>query len=215
MMQKLRVSSMAMRAALCWQSITSTSDPHVSKRVASQKLATTLGSLTIVQDNNMPRLVISGTAHELVGDLITIGRAPDNMIVIRDSSVSSHHAQLQLVGETYRLKDLDSTNGTRVNGIPTAETALRFDDRIRFGAVEARYEPEASGSRPLPQLEEIKAHPAESSAVPSGFANASPFPRQKAQKDPTRTAMFVGSAIVLLVFLGSMIAVLMMHAPKL
>ncbi|PYJ98119.1 MAG: hypothetical protein DME68_07385 [Verrucomicrobia bacterium] len=171
--------------------------------------------MTIVQDNNMPRLVISGTAHELLGDLITIGRAPDNMIVIRDSSVSSHHAQLQLVGETYRLKDLDSTNGTRVNGIPTAETALRFDDRIRFGAVEARYEPEASGSRPLPQLEQIKAHPAESSAVPSGFANASPFPRQKAQKDPTRTAMFVGSAIVLLVFLGSMIAVLMMHAPKL
>jgi len=67
----------------------------------------------------------------------------------------------------------------------------------------------------LPQLEELKANPAELSAVPSGFANASPFPRQKAQKDPTRTAMFFGSAIVLLVFLGSMIAVLMMHAPKL
>src|SRR5437764_12102122 len=148
------------------------------------KACTTLGSLGIVQDNNMPRLVISGTAHELVGDLITIGRAPDNMIVIRDPSVSSHHAQLQLVGETYRLKDLDSTNGIRVNGIPTTETALRFDDRIRFGAVEARYEPEASGSRPLPQLEQIKAHPAESSAVASGFAHASPLPRQKAPKNP-------------------------------
>src|SRR5438094_10568307 len=85
-----------------------------------------------VQDNNMPRLVISGTAHELVGDLITIGRDPDNMIVIRDSSVSSHHAQLQLVGETYRLKDLDSTNGTLVNGTPTAETAMRLDDVIRM-----------------------------------------------------------------------------------
>src|SRR5438046_9928591 len=98
----------------------------------------------------MPRLVISGTAHELVGDLITIGRATDNMIVIGDSSVSSHHAQLQLVGETYRLKDLDSTNGIRVNGITTAETALRFDDRIRFAAVETPYEPDASGSRALP-----------------------------------------------------------------
>ncbi len=140
----------------------------------------------------MPTLVISGTAYELVGDLITIGRAPDNIIVIRDPSVSSHHTQLYLVGETYRLKDLDSTNGTRVNGIPTTETALRFDDRIRF---------------------EIEANPAELSAVPADFANASPFPRQKDQKDPTRTAMFVGSAIVLLVFLGSMIAVLMMHAP--
>jgi predicted component of type VI protein secretion system len=163
----------------------------------------------------MPRLVISGTAHELVGDLITIGRAPDNIIVIRDPSVSSRHAQLQLVGETYRLKDLDSTNGIRVNGIPTTETVLRFDDRIRFGAVEARYEPDANGSRPLPQLEEIEANQAELRAVPSDFASASPFPRQKDQKDPTRTAMFVGLAIVLLVFLGSMIAVLMMHAPTL
>jgi pSer/pThr/pTyr-binding forkhead associated (FHA) protein len=161
----------------------------------------------------MPKLVISGTAYELVGDLITIGRAPDNIIVIRDPSVSSHHAQLHLIGETYRLKDLDSTNGMRVNGIPTTETALRFDDRIRFGAVEARYEPDASGSRPLPQLDEIEANPAELSAAPADFANASPFPRQKDQKDPTRTAMFIGSAIVLLVFLGSMIAVLMMHAP--
>src|SRR5439155_12041656 len=140
----------------------------------------------------MPTLVISGTAYELVGDLITIGRAPDNIIVIRDPSVSSHHTQLYLVGETYRLKDLDSTTGTRVNGIPTTETALRFDDRIRFGAVEARYEPDASGSGPSPQLEQIKADPAESSAVPSGFANASPLPRQKAQNDPTRTAMVVG-----------------------
>src|SRR5438046_9718350 len=116
----------------------------------------------------MPRLVISGTAHELVGDLITIGRAPDNMIVIRDPSVSSHHAQLQLVGETYRLKDLDSTNGTRVNGIPIAATALRFDDRIRFGAVEARYELEASGSRLVPQLEQLDVHTADRSAVQSG-----------------------------------------------
>src|SRR5213596_1135400 len=163
----------------------------------------------------MPRLVISGTAHELVGDLITIGRAPDNTIVIGDPSVSSRHAQLQRVGETYRLKDLGSTNGTRVNGIPTTEAALRFDDRIRFGAVEASYEPDTRGSQPLPQLKEIDVKPAEVSAAPVDFANASPFPRQKSHKDPTRTSIFVGSAVVLLIFLGSMIAVLMMHAPTL
>ena len=74
----------------------------------------------------MPNLVISGSTYELVGDLITIGRASDNMIVIHDPSVSSHHAQLQLVGETYRLKDLDSTNGMRVNGISTTEIRQSF-----------------------------------------------------------------------------------------
>jgi len=163
----------------------------------------------------MPKLVISGTAHELVEDLITIGRGPDNTIIINDPSVSTYHAQLQLAGETYRLKDLESTNGTRVNGIPVTETVLHLDDRIRFGAAEAHYEPDTSGSQPLPQLGEIKARAAESSAVPVDFSNASPFARQKGEQAPIRTAFLVGLAIVLLVFLGSMIAVLMMHAPSL
>ena len=163
----------------------------------------------------MPKLVVNGITHELVEDLITIGRGPDNMIVIADPSVSSHHAQLQLAGETYRLKDLGSTNGTRVNDIPATEIALRFDDRIRFGGIEARYEPDTRGSQPLPQLEEIEAKPADLGAAPVDFANASPFPRQKEQEDPAHTAIFVGSAIVLLVFLGSMTAILMMHAPPL
>ena len=99
------------------------------------------------------------------------------------------------------------------NGKPVTETALSFDDRIRFGATDARYEGDASGSRPLPQLEEIKATPAEWSAAPADFANVSGFRRQKQQSDPVRNGIFIGLAIILLVFLGSMIAVLMMHAP--
>jgi pSer/pThr/pTyr-binding forkhead associated (FHA) protein len=163
----------------------------------------------------MPKLIISGTTYELVDDLITIGRGPDNIIIINNPSVSARHAQLQLAGETYRLKDLGSTNSTHVNGRPITETLLSFDDRIRFGAVEARYESDASGTRPLPQLEEIKARPAELSAAPADFTNISPFRRQKQQSDPARNPIFIGVAIVLLVFLGSMIAVLMMHAPNL
>src|SRR5438132_4986443 len=111
----------------------------------------------------MPKLIISGTAHELAEELITIGRAPENAIVIDDPSVSSRHAQLELAGETYRLKDLDSTNGTKVNGVPITETVLRFEDRIRFGKIEARFEPDVRGSQPLPELETIETKPAESS----------------------------------------------------
>jgi pSer/pThr/pTyr-binding forkhead associated (FHA) protein len=163
----------------------------------------------------MPKLIISGTTYELVDNLVTIGRGADNAIVINNPSVSARHAQLQLAGETYRLKDLGSTNGTQVNGKPVTETLLNFDDRVRFGAAEARFESDASGSRPLPQLEEIKARPAELSAVPADFTNVSPFPRQKQQNDPLRNGIFIGLAIVLLVFLGSMIAAVMMHAPRL
>src|SRR5205823_6490126 len=146
----------------------------------------------------MPRLVISGTAHELVGDLITIGRGPDNTIVIGDSSVSSHHAQLQLVGETYRLKDLGSTNGTRVNGIPVTETTLQFGDQIRFGAAEARYEGDAIRSQLTSQAQEADATSAKLKAVPAGFANSSLFQRQKNQEIAVRTAIVAGLAVILL-----------------
>jgi len=163
----------------------------------------------------MPKLVISGVTHELVDEAITIGRGPDNTIVVSDPSISTHHAQLLLEGDTYRLKDLDSTNGTRVNGKPVTERVLRFDDRIRFGAAEARYESsEAVGSKPLPKPEEIKAHFAADSAAEAHFTSASPFRRQEQQNDRVRTGIMIGLAVVLLVFLGSMIAVLMMHAPR-
>src|SRR5215471_6479337 len=164
----------------------------------------------------MPKLTISGVIHELTDEAITIGRGPDNNIVVSDPSISTHHAQLLLEGDTYRLKDLDSTNGTRVNGKPVTETVLRFDDRIRFGAAEAKYESaEVGGSKPLPKPEEIKAHFAEPGAALPHLISTSPFRRQQQQNDPVRTGIFIGLVIVLLVFLGSIIAVLMMHAPSL
>jgi hypothetical protein len=52
-------------------------------------------------------------------------------------------------------------------------------------------------------------------AAPANFANASPFRRQKEQNDPIRNGIFIGLGIVLLMFFGSMIAVLLMHAPPL
>jgi predicted component of type VI protein secretion system len=169
----------------------------------------------------MPKLVVSGIAHELAEDLITIGRGQDNTIIINHPSVSTRHAQLQRDGETYRLKDLNSTNGTRVNGIPITEAMLRSGDQIQFGAADARYEPDVTTSQPSPPVGPVEERPAEPGLISPeltasfGFANVSPFPHQKEQKDPIRTAIFVGLAIVLLVFFGSMLAVLIMHAPTL
>jgi pSer/pThr/pTyr-binding forkhead associated (FHA) protein len=166
----------------------------------------------------VPKLILTTeaqgkVAYEFAERSITIGRAPDNMIVIDDPSVSNRHAQLELVGEIYRLKDLESTNGTKVNGVPITDTVLRFEDRIRFGAIEARFEPDVRGSQPLPELETIEAHPAESSAAPKTFGNASPFRQRSTSRDPAQLVIFGIAAIAALTFLGSMIAVLFMHAP--
>ena len=166
----------------------------------------------------MPKLIITTEAqgkiaYEFAEELITIGRAPDCMIVIDDPSVSGRHAQLERSGDTYRLKDLDSTNGTRVNGIPVTNTVLRFDDRIRFWGVEGRFEPDSRGSQPLPPVEKLEVKGAETSAVPVDFENASPFPRRTQQRDPVRKAIIAAAIVALLAFIGSMVAVLAMHAP--
>ena len=164
----------------------------------------------------MPKLIIRGIAHELADDIITIGRSPENTIVIDDPTVSARHAEMRLAGENYSLKDVGSTNGTRVNGISIIETILRFDDRISFGGIDARYERDTPGSRSLPRLQSINLEPAESSVMPADFANLSPFPRRKEGKDRVRTAAIIAVAVALLAFLGSMLAVLtMMRAPTL
>lgn len=163
----------------------------------------------------MPKLIVSGTAYELVEQQITIGRAPDNMIYVEDASVSSRHAELRAEAKNYRLCDLGSTNGTRVNGTATTETILRNGDRIRFGAVEARFEGDVpmSATQPLPVAKKVEAKVAETSTRPADFANASPFRARGKQRDPGRTALFIAAAIGLLALLAGIVAVLTMHAP--
>jgi pSer/pThr/pTyr-binding forkhead associated (FHA) protein len=88
----------------------------------------------------MARLVLNGEGvdlgtHELGGDIVWIGRAPLNHIVIDHSTVSGQHALLLRAGDSYWLKDLDSTNGTQINGVLVTDAELKDGDTIRFGSV--------------------------------------------------------------------------------
>jgi len=73
--------------------------------------------------------------HELSGDVISIGRAPSNDVVIDDSTVSAQHASLTKSASGYRLKDLGSTNGTQINGVSISDAELKDGAEIRFGYV--------------------------------------------------------------------------------
>jgi pSer/pThr/pTyr-binding forkhead associated (FHA) protein len=87
----------------------------------------------------MPSLIVqNGTRplkHELVGDTVRIGRGPLNDIVIDNPVVSAQHAMLVKTGDSYWLRDLNSTNGTYVNGHLFTYGELKDGDTIRFGAV--------------------------------------------------------------------------------
>jgi pSer/pThr/pTyr-binding forkhead associated (FHA) protein len=64
---------------------------------------------------------------------VTIGRLADNTIVIDNSAVSSHHVRIAREGPQFVVEDLESTNGTFVNGDKIAKRALRHGDTILVG----------------------------------------------------------------------------------
>lgn len=169
----------------------------------------------------MPKLLVTtadGTevTHELEEPLITIGRLPDNMLQIDDGSVSSHHAQLTLTGGDYHLKDLNSTNGTRVNGQTFGEWQLQNGDHVRFGKVEAVYQSEIPAEpRPLPTETAEASAPAASSQRPADFANASPFKTKKKKKDPLAAAIIGFAILAILAFCGAVAMILSLQPPAL
>ena len=72
----------------------------------------------------------------LTADPITVGRDPKNDIVLDDRRVSRRHAEVRLRLGRYTLYDLQSTNGTFVNGRRIAEMVLSDEDRIAIGGAE-------------------------------------------------------------------------------
>jgi len=87
---------------------------------------------------------LRGKVFELDKDQMSIGRRDGNDIVLKDSSLSGHHADIFRVerdGKTvYVIRDNDSTNGTRINNIPITEQTLKNSDIILLGGVEVLFD---------------------------------------------------------------------------
>ncbi|MCZ6785611.1 MAG: FHA domain-containing protein [Planctomycetota bacterium] len=73
-------------------------------------------------------------------DAVTIGRAPGNAVVISDPSSSKEHCRIERDGDRWKMVDLESKNGTRVNGVFKNRAFLHHADTIRIGQAEVRFE---------------------------------------------------------------------------
>ena len=85
-----------------------------------------------------PRLVaisgrLTGATFSLVEEEIVIGRETSATVCIADGSVSRRHSRIQKQGDEFVLTDLESLNGTFINGVPVKARALKHGDRVRVG----------------------------------------------------------------------------------
>src|SRR5437867_4451147 len=85
-----------------------------------------------------PKLValhgpLKGTVLELLEEQFSIGRDRSNRLRIHDKSVSRSHAVVRQASGRIEIVDLDSQNGTFVNGVPIRERVLEAGDQIRIG----------------------------------------------------------------------------------
>lgn len=82
-----------------------------------------------------------GRPIRLDDDPITIGRHPDNRIRIKDEMASRHHCIIEPAGAgQFRLRDLGSRNGTKLNGNRVAESLLQAGDVIQIGQLQFQVE---------------------------------------------------------------------------
>jgi hypothetical protein len=89
------------------------------------------------------RLLVKGSeppkSFPLSMETQSLGRSPNNNIVISDPVVSTFHARIDRAREGFSLVDLTSTNGTFVNGKRVTTTILKPKDEIQMGAVKLIY----------------------------------------------------------------------------
>jgi FHA domain len=97
----------------------------------------------------MPKMIVSidGVVIkevQLTKERTTLGRRPYNDIVIDNLAVSGEHAVLHMVGSEVQIEDLNSTNGSYVNGKAVKKQALQNGDVVEVGKYKIKYVGDAS-----------------------------------------------------------------------
>jgi pSer/pThr/pTyr-binding forkhead associated (FHA) protein len=166
---------------------------------------------------------LTGQSFELKSEKTTIGRVEDNNFQLAVGSVSSHHCEILLRGDEVVVKDLNSTNGTFVNGQQvTKEAVLKPGQTLRLGQVEIRLEaPGASASAPgasAPAVAPIKKPLASTMVIskgvtladleqgPHGFEATKGVFTKKSNK--TNLYFIIGGVVLFLIIVGIFVYIL-------
>ena len=140
----------------------------------------------------MPKVIVSidGVVIkevQLTKDRTTLGRRPYNDIVIDNLAVSGEHAVIQIIDGEAVLEDLNSTNGTYINGKAVKKQSLQNNDTIEIGKYKIRFQSDQAGAG-FDKTMVVK--PASSTSA--GPSASMPAPLEAAQRDPAKACMAPG-----------------------
>jgi len=133
---------------------------------------------------------------QITKDKTTLGRRPYNDIVIDNLAVSGEHAVLQMVGADVFIEDLNSTNGTYINGKAVKKQLLAHNDTVEIGKYKIKYlvedgvdyektmimKPGAPGNPPISQSDRPTFSHTMPSSSNSGFGGLASSPGSAAIK---------------------------------
>jgi len=109
---------------------------------------------------------------QIIKDKTTLGRRPYNDIVIDNLAVSGEHAVLQMVGADVFIEDLNSTNGTYINGKAVKKQLLAHNDTVEIGKYKIKYLVEEGGDYEKTMIMRPGTQPA-AGAPAAGFSHTS------------------------------------------
>jgi pSer/pThr/pTyr-binding forkhead associated (FHA) protein len=124
-------------------------DPTRIQRLPHADPTHTDGPLSVrVEESSMPRVAVHTASRtwevSITRDCLTIGRDPDNDIVLDLPAVSRHHAILERRGNTFLVRDLGSSSGTWIDQERVERRSLDEGDTLRIGAVQLVFKPSIS-----------------------------------------------------------------------
>ena len=107
----------------------------------------------------MPKIAITLDGEltkqvSLTKNRTTLGRRPNNDVVLEDLAVSGRHACLIQQGQQVTIEDLDSTNGTYVNGRSVKKQLLQENDAIEIGHFKINFSMESDTADKLPDSQQ-------------------------------------------------------------
>jgi pSer/pThr/pTyr-binding forkhead associated (FHA) protein len=119
---------------------------------------------------------------QLTKDKTTLGRRPYNDIVIDNLAVSGEHAVMQMVGNDVFIEDLNSTNGTYINGRAVKKQLLQHNDTIEIGKYKIKFTADEGNDF-------------EKTMVMRPGMNAAPAPGLRPALSPAPAAALAGAAV--------------------